>query len=94
MKWFCLDIETIPHERTKDWPLVVDDEGVARLEATGLFPSLHPATCRVVQVSFGRRTPMAEIETKICQWDDYAGELDATPEAMERALHPRRAIAV
>jgi hypothetical protein len=60
--------------------IAVDEEirgGRAVLAATKAAPSLHAITCRVVQVSFGRRQPTGEIERRIMQWDEYAG--DGTP---------------
>jgi hypothetical protein len=64
------------------------ESGSVALAATGCGPSLHPTTCHVVQVSFGRRQPTGEIERRIMQWDEYADPVErpAGPWAEERLL--------
>jgi predicted PolB exonuclease-like 3'-5' exonuclease len=52
-------------------------DGAAVLASTKVCPSLHATSCHVVQVSFGLRKESGEINRKILQWDDYAG--DGTP---------------
>lgn len=45
----------------------------------GCPPALHPATCQVVQVSFGWHDKDGRIQTAPLQWDDF-GDPESRPE--------------